>query len=244
MDQNGIVNKAGSMRWWKWTVRLGAGTLCATGVIGFLHLPIARPLLARLGACPVRATPGRTEAARRVALSRLRGAHPAPARPALGFSLETTTLADVQAWGRTRGIACQASMQDTLLKCESVPASAVTGASGAFDEVAFGFRLADHRLVAVTTISGGLEIGAAAARFTAIAETLEGAIGTSPAAKRLPTPAWDARGPVFVEYRYIDYIAGVSAMGMQGRGVVMREHYTSARDDRDPSRTQGNTQSH
>jgi len=222
------------MTWWTWTVRVGAVALGATAVIGILHMPMARPLLAMLGACPVKATPGQTEIARRAALKKLRGATPAPARPALGFDLESTTLADVQAWGRARGIACQASMQDTLLKCESVPAGAVTTrASGTFDEVAFGFRLADHRLVTVTTISSGLDVSAAATRFTAIAEMMEGALGAAPTAKRLPTTAWDARGPVFVEYRYVDYIAGVSAMGMQGRGVVMREHYTSARDDGD-----------
>jgi hypothetical protein len=224
------------MNWRKWTVRLGGAALGVTGVVGLLHLPIARPLLALLGACPVRATPGQTELARRAALRKLRGTDPAPARPALGFTLDTTSLADVQAWARTRGIACEASMQDTLVKCDTVPAGALaTGASGTFDEVAFGFRLADRRLVNVTTLSGGFEAAAAAARFSAIAATLAGAIGAPPTAKRLPSSAWDAGGPVFVEYRYADYIAGVSAMGMTGRGVVLREHYISARDESVPN---------
>ena len=33
-----------------------------------------------------------------------------------------------------------------------------------------------------------------------------------PARDRMPSPAWDAKGPVFVEYRYADYVARVSAM--------------------------------
>jgi hypothetical protein len=219
------------MNWWKWTVRIGGTALVGTGIVGVLHLPIARPLLVRLGACPVRATPKETEQARRVALRKLRGRDPAPARPALGFTLDSTSLADVRTWAQTRGIGCEASMQDTLVKCDTVPAGALTtGASGTFDEVAFGFRLADHRLVTVTTLSGGFGVAAAATRFTAIAATLADEIGAPPSAKRLPSPAWNAGGPVFVEYRYADYIAGVSAMGMTGRGVVLREHYTSARD--------------
>src|SRR5262245_34608618 len=115
------------MRWW--TRRLGGAVLGGTILVGLLHLPAARPLLMRLGACPVRATAQQTERARRGAMDKLRGAHPAPARPALGFALDTTTLADVQAWGRGHRVRCVASMQDTLVKCDSVPAAAV--ASGA-----------------------------------------------------------------------------------------------------------------
>jgi hypothetical protein len=219
------------MDYWKWTKRAGTTALGATTIIGLLHLPMARPLLARLGECPVRATPTEIEQARRIALRALRGTDPAPARPALGFTLETTTLADVQAWARTRGIACAASMSDTLVKCDAVPAGAVTtGASGTFDEIAFGFRLADHRLVNLTTLSGGMNVSAAATRFTAVAGTLAGALG-APTSERLPTSTWNAGGPVFVQYRYADYLAGISAMELPGRGVVVREHYMSARDD-------------
>lgn len=214
-------------RWF--VVRLGGAVLGGTVLVGLLHLPAAKPLLARLGACPVRATPAATERARQRALSTLRGTERAPARPALGFTLDETKLAEVQAWARHQRLACAVSMQDTLVKCEGVPAAAVRGATGTIDEVAFGFRASDGRLVSVTTITAGLAAAAASARVTAIASLLANDIGAAPAASRLPSGTWDATGPLLVAYRFSDYIAGASAIPMSGRGVVVREHYTSAR---------------
>ena len=215
-------------RWF--VVRVDGAALCGTALIGLLHLPAARPLLAWLGACPVRATPVATERARARALVRLRGTVAAPTRPALGFTLDTTTLADVRAWAAGHRLACAASMQDTLLKCDGVPAAAIPGAKAPVDEVAFGFRASDGRLASVTTITAGLAASAASARLTATAASLSAAIG-APTARHLPSGAWDAAGPVLVAYRFSDYIAGVSAMPMRapGRGVVLREYYTSAR---------------
>src|SRR6185503_1744965 len=205
-------------RWF--VVRVGGAALCGTALIGLLHLPAARPLLAWLGACPVRATPTATERARAHALVRLRGTVAAPARPALGFTLDTTTLADVRAWADGHRLACAASMQDTLLKCDGVPAAAIPGAKAPVDEVAFGFRARDGRLASVTTTTAGLAASAASARLTATAASLSAALGAAPTASRLPTDTNDAAGPRLVAYRFSDYIAGVSATPMSGRGVV------------------------
>jgi len=60
--------------------------------------------------------------------------------------------------------------------------------------------------------------------------TALGATLGPPARDRMPSAAWDAKGPVFVEYRYADYLARVSAMDLPGRGVVLRGHYLSARE--------------
>src|SRR4029079_2661192 len=125
-------------RWF--VVRVGGAALCGTSLVCLLHLPAPRPLLAWLGACPVRATPIATERARARALVRLRGTVAAPARPALGFTLDTTTLADVRVWAAGHRLACAASLQDTLLKCDGVPAAAIPGAKGPGDEGAFALR--------------------------------------------------------------------------------------------------------
>ena len=210
-------------------VRLGGAALCGTVLVGLLHLPAARPLLAWLGACPVRATPMATELARGRALVKLRGTRAAPARPALGFTLDAMTLADVRAWAASHRLACAASMQDTLLKCDGVPAAAVRGATGTIGRSRVRFPASDGRLVSVTTITAGLAAAAASARVTAIASLLANDIGAAPTASRLPSDTWDATGPLLVAYRFSDYIAGVSAMPMSGRGIVVREHYTSAR---------------
>ena len=217
------------MRRWKWTIRVGGGLAAATVAVGLLHLPAARPLLARLGECPVaRVSASDIEEARRIALRSLRGDADAPARPALGFELERTTLNDVRSWARAGAIACDESRESTLLVCSHVQADAL-GSDGRrpIDEVAFAFRLRDRRLVNVTTLSAGVPPQNAADAVAAIAAALAASLG-APEVSRFPPPRWDGTRPAFVRYRYLDYIADVSAMRLPGRGIVMREQYMSA----------------
>jgi hypothetical protein len=66
---------------------------------GLLHTKLGRPLLARLGvSCPVKASPEDTEQARLKAARAQRGSEAALSRPALGFALDATVIADVKAW--------------------------------------------------------------------------------------------------------------------------------------------------
>jgi hypothetical protein len=205
--------------------------LAATAFIGLLHMPVARPLLALIGQCPVgHASASEIEEAQDIALRMLRGTTPAPVRPALGFVLETTTIEQVRAWARSHGVSCESSREDTLLTCIKVPATALgSSATVTLDEIAFGFRLRDRHVVNVTTLSSGLSATAAARAFTTIAGGLAARLGPPPI-KRLPTPEWAGRGPAFVRYRFADYIADVTAIGLPGRGVVLKEHYLSATD--------------
>ena len=210
----------------RWLAALAATVAVGAAAIASLHSPWARPLLRRLGGCPAaRATPEQVEAAQRGAWRRLRGAGAAPVRPALGFALERTTLADVHAWARAHGLACAQERAGALYRCGPVPASAVTpGASGTYDDVAFGFRLADRRLVNLTTLRTGLDPEDAEARLHDAAKALERALGV---------PAEDARataGPAYVAYRFADYMADVTAMRLPGRGHALREHYMAALD--------------
>src|SRR5262249_4844409 len=111
---------------WKGTIRAGGALGAATLVVGLLHLPAARPLLALVGACPVgHESASEIEEARGLALRSLRGSQPAPARPALGFTLERTTEAEVREWARTRGIPCESSREATLLVCSAVTAGSI-----------------------------------------------------------------------------------------------------------------------
>src|SRR5450432_3784490 len=97
----------------------------ATVGIGLLHLPWARSWLQRAGGCPVgRLNPAQIEAAQARAFRTLRGTGIARSRPALGFTLERTTLADVQQWARERGLSCEVSRDGALLVCPAVPAPA------------------------------------------------------------------------------------------------------------------------
>jgi len=216
----------------KWAVRLGGIVFGATALIGLLHLPIARTMLAQIGGCPFAgATPEEVERAQDRAFHALRGSTPARQRPAMGFALETTTLQEIEAWTRAHGLSCESSQRDTLVTCERVPAGALMpGTTGRFDQLAFGFRLADHRLINVSSLTIGLEPGAAAGLLASAASRLEAALG-APTNKRLPPADWDAQGPAYVAYRYSDYLADVSAMNLPGRGVALREQYLSMREE-------------
>ena len=212
----------------RWVIPAVAAVALGAGAGALLHTPWGRPLLARLGACPaMRATPQEVEAAQRRAWRTLRGTRVAPARPALGFTLERTALSEVEAWARERGLSCDVRRAGALLRCGSVPASAlVAGASGTYDDVAFGFRLSDRRLVNLTTLRTGLAADDASARLRDVARGLEALLGT-PAEK---AGAGTGAGPAFVAYRFADYLADVTAMRLPGRGHALREHYMAALD--------------
>jgi hypothetical protein len=200
-------------------------SICTAGV-GLAHMRWARPLLQRLGGCPLgRATPLQVEAAQRQAWHALKGAGRAPARPAMGFVLDRTTLPQLRAWADVRGLACEVQRGGALLRCSHVPAAALTsGGAGVYDDLSFGFRLADQRLVNVTALRTGLAAVETAARLRDIAGVLERELGA-------PTrQAMIAGGPSFVQYRYADYLAGVTAMELPSRGHAVREHYMSGLD--------------
>jgi hypothetical protein len=196
------------MRRWRSVLVCLAVIVAAAGV---LHTPWGRPLLRRLGGCPVpAATPAQVEAAQARAFRSLRGVSPAPARPALGFTLERTTPEEVRRWAAQAGARCQERRGGALLIC--------TG--GAYDEVAFGFRLRDRRLVNLSTLRTGLASGDAAARMRELGAGLQRALG-APAASAVGPPA-------VLSWRYSDYLAEVIEMPIEGRGHALREHYLSA----------------
>jgi len=205
-----------------WLWRTCAALLAVVAAIGLLHLPWARPWLNRAGGCPIpRATAAQVEVAQARAFGRLRGPGRAKERPALGFGLEMATRADLEAWARKHRISCEARRDGAVLLCDAVPASAVsTGGSGRYDELAFGFRLRDLRLVNVTALRSGLTGEEAGREIRRIAARLEDEVG-APASRV-------AGDPAVVVHRHENYLAEVSAMSLRGRGHVLREHYMSA----------------
>jgi len=203
----------------KWS---GGVLLVLVASVGLLHLPVARPWLRRAGGCPVpRATAAQVEQAQARAFGRLRGTDVASARPALGFGLEVATSSDVLAWARTHAIGCEARREGALLLCNAVPVSSIlAGGKGTYDEVAFGFRLRDSRLVNITALRTGLSPDAAGREMHRIAADLE---------EKLGEPSRRIEGdPATLLYRRSDYLAEVSAMSLRERGQVLREHYMAA----------------
>lgn len=205
-----------------------------TAVIGVMHLKAARPLLAMLGVkCPIEATGADVERARLKSARAVRGTEVAASRPALGFALDTTTLADVKAWADKNQISCDESRQSTLLKCTNVPASAVGGTGPAVSEVDFGFTPKEARLVNVSAWHNRMSSADAIAQMNTAVSGLEKQLGAPTEEKGDRSASYLAAAPMHtavVQYRFADYIADVTATNLPGVGPTLREHYMSARD--------------
>lgn len=217
-------------------VAAGAVALAAT-VVGVLHLPFARAMLARVGGCPVmgaRMTAQEMERARHIALATERGERAAPHRPALGFALDATTLADVRAWARGERADCR-DPHPGLVVCVHVPPGAVGGdaAEGAIDELVLGFDT-QGRLVNETTLRAHLSPGAASRAATTIVASLEAQLGLPAKSAGGFDPAHLRGSPSSsistVSYRYTDYVADIVTMSLPDSGSLIREHYMSAND--------------
>lgn len=219
----------------RWAIGVAGASALFVGVVGFLHTPAGKPLLMRVGGCPVgNAPPQEVEAGRVAAVKRTRGEAPAPSRPALGFTLDATTLADVHAWAKDHGIRCTEKREGTLLQCVDVPSRALDGEGGpegVVADVSFGFTPGARVLTGVSTLrytKGGAE---ASAILDAKVSRLEGELGAGRASGARDALDGAPFRTAIVEYRYRDYLADVTGMNLPGRGVAVREHYQSARVD-------------
>jgi hypothetical protein len=219
--------------------RLGtaaAALLVATAAVGALHAPFARGLLMRIGGCPLagasKMTSAEMEHAREIA-AEARGSEPASVRPALGFVLDTSTLADVRAWEARTHADCD-EPHGGLVVCKNVPPAALglDPADGTIDQLALGFDTRS-RLVNESTLREGLAPDAASRTARSIVSSLRSQLG--PAARQVGTFEADAlaragaAGISTVEYRFRDYMADVSTSNLGTTGPLLREHYMSAR---------------
>jgi hypothetical protein len=200
---------------------------------GVLHMPFARPLLARLGAfCPVRTvSAAEVDAARGPALAALRGEAKAKSRPALGLRLDETTAAQARAWADANGLACTTPPKAAhTLACSNVPAEALglPRAQGNVHDVALAFD-ARGVLVAVDALRRGLTPRDAAGAGAAIVNRLSADLG-APSEHAGDWTAEHLDGPLhtsIVRFRFRDYVATVTATHVPGTGVILREQYLS-----------------
>lgn len=212
-----------------------AAALVATAGIGVMHMPFARSLLMSAGGCPMagRANAESDKRARDMALETERGTESAPARPALGFALDSTTADEVHAWEKRQDLDCD-SPHDGLVVCHGVPASALGEASDdKVTDLALQFSPAG-KLVNMTTWRDRLTPETASKTALQIVSSLEAKLGPPETkagdfgAVRLGAPP--AYSVSTVAYRYSDYVAEVTAMNGPSGGPSIREHYMSARD--------------
>ena len=210
-----------------------AVAIVATAGIGVLHMPFARSLLMSAGGCPMagHSTPESDKRAREMALATERGIESAPARPALGFALDTTTRGEVKAWEKRQDVDCD-SPHDGLLVCHGVPAAALGEASNdKITDLALQFS-PEGRLVNMTTWRDHLTPETASKTALQIVGSLEAKLGPAESKAGDFAAAHLAASPAdsvsTVAYHYSDYIAEVTAMNGPSGGPSIREHYMSA----------------
>jgi hypothetical protein len=210
----------------------------ATAGIGVLHMPFARSLLMRVGGCPMagaRMTPKEMENARHIALAdEHRAPLAAPARPSVGFQLDTTSLAEVHAWADMHKVECEDKHAGLVICTRVRPGSVgLPQSEGVIDELALGFN-ERNLLVNETTLRTHLTAPVAERTARAIVDSLAFRLGPAGksagdfGAQTLSGPA--AASISAVSYRYADYVADVSAMNSPHSGLLIREHYMSAND--------------
>lgn len=122
--------------WRKLLMAMAVLVVAATAIIGFAHTRPGRPLLAYMpwgkaaeGLCPLGYDAPATAAARLAARQQFAAAHRgdarAPSRPALGFTLDQTSRAEVLAWAVAKGVSCTQPKRGHDIECENVPAEAL-----------------------------------------------------------------------------------------------------------------------
>jgi hypothetical protein len=215
-----------------------ATVVLALGAIGFAHTRMGRPLLAWLHGtpgCPALSTPvspARVEAFRIAELERHRGESPAAATPAISFTLGTTTRKDVDAWIAARAASCASERSDSVVRCTKVDPESTAHEAPLPDAVPIEdlFMQFDPsgRLVAVDALRRGRTTDAAVDYVKALTLYLEKTVGpaTKPGAE--PSAAYLDAHPFDrfeSEYRYLDYVADISAMNFGRKGVRVREQY-------------------
>ena len=218
---------------WK---RAGLGLVALTTVsvagIGFLHTSTGRPLLLKMSGCPLgQADPKAVQAGAEQVVARDRGAESAPSRPALGFALDRTTLADVERWAHEHDLACEAAREDTLYQCKLVPTSAlpnVGGMEGRVDDLTFAFR-EDGTLWTVSAWSFKLPAGEATSRLLGVSRSMEHAVGKPDLTYGELAAVGSAPGVgAGAKYKYQDYVANLNA-STSDEGVSVQQQYSSVR---------------
>ncbi len=201
--------------------RIAGVAALLVAVIGLGHAKMMRPLLARVGGCPVAgktATPEQLEAFRVTNAVSLKGTARALAHPAFGFTLDTSTKADVVAWGQRTHAECNEELGGAALRCEA--AADVEDAFFRFDPRGV--------LVGVDLIHPATD-GATALRIVdEVASRLSKEAGAPTAVRGTRTPEFlDAQfRQAALEFHFTDYAADVTATNL-GAGVVVREQYRS-----------------
>lgn len=200
--------------------------------MGALHLPIARPLLARLGVpCPVdNVSTVQVETMHRAAVDALRGTAAAPTLDIFGLTILATRQSDTGPWANARQMNCQSLIRGMhYLACTNVAAAAIGGglADEAIDDLTLSFD-SSGLLVGIDALRGGMTNDRAAALGESLSLRLHRTFGTPTeqagqfSAAHLGQQAFATS---YIKYQFTNYLVMLTAVQMPGRGVTVREQY-------------------
>ncbi len=210
--------------------------IASTGVMGFLHTKMGKPLLMKLGGCPV----GNISAAE---MEKLRGETfvasqpavetPPPATFAMGFDLDKSTLKDVVNWAGSHNITCDDSREGTVLSCANVrPKDLPTPSDSevSITELTFGFRVSDKALYTVTSWRQDISAEAGSVAMITSGKKLVGVLGPPHKVVGQPTAEFLSEGmaTAVINFQFTGYTASVSATHMP-QGIWVREVFTSTK---------------
>lgn len=213
-----------------WALGLSAAFVA---IMGLLHTKMAAPLLAATGvSCPVRPlSPEEVDRGRSFAATQYAGKPAAPARPALGFAFDKTTIDDVEAWAKKFDVTCKKiNGSETLRSCDEVPAAAL-GQPESFGpaEVSFQFR-ASRTLTNVTVFRRRLSVEQAVANTAELTRRLRADLG-EPAVRGGQNTPENFNQPGLQafkeEWLFGDYGVAVGAARLGNKGIASSETYLS-----------------
>jgi hypothetical protein len=215
--------------------RIALVAALATTLMGVLHLPFARPVLAlfqgtKVDGCPMgwtRAetlTPAQVESRRAAMLIPTRGATKAQARPAFGFELESTTRAQIEAWAKTNNLVCHADRHGAGLECTGVSATALPspGLLAGLLRVMPGFD-AQGRLISLQVTGSFPDAQAAAGATSQLIAEINRLAGPSASQKGELTADFLSRNALAqsrAEWRFHNYDAKVTVTNMSSKYLL------------------------
>jgi hypothetical protein len=199
-----------------------AVTAGVVAIIGVLHMPFARGMLAEAGGCPFPTTSERPSLARADALrvsaaQNERGTGSAAAKPALGFALGQTTRAQVRAWARAASVTCEDDGIGLGVRCTDASLAALPGSllSGS-GQISFGFDL-EEKLVSVSFLARVADTAHAESLRVAASSELEALGAPSRHQGEQVRRAFERRVDAWA---YADYLGEVTTTHL-GSGVVV-----------------------
>jgi hypothetical protein len=225
----------------RWKKALISSAVAFTGFMafgGFLHTSAGRPLLRRIGGCPVgKVSPTVVQAERDRVVASQRGTASAP-EGVLPLALRRDDLSTVKAWTKAKKLECEEKREGTVYACTNVPAQVFDDSAPAGDvlpELVFGFRVETKKLESIQAFRTGLTAAQAAAHTNRVRDRLRSKLG-APTVDKGPgdsTGPYDAAtlgkpfATVSVQYRFSDLVIDVTTTSIPGSGVAFRENYLS-----------------